>query len=679
MQDFFDRHGKKFIVAVGIVLMLAFLLPSVPQFGSGANATIGTLDGTKVSAGEIKNSLDQLQLLRRIYTRDLTSRDGQMIPALAAAFGKSERVLRQLENEPETWFLLTREAELQGITPSDEALNEALGGVGIQSGPGELTQFDKINPTQQAGFREAMRSLFAVKLAFDHSRAGIVISAPAVKYTMALSQQKIDVRLVEFPVDNTATTQPITDAELQRQFAEFAAVDPGKFDPKTNPHGFGYRVPDRLKIQVIGLPYSELRRVAKAEKTDYAWDVEARKYYLQHQDEFLPPKPDDKLAPASTQTSTTQTSTTQSASAQATSQPASAPVVRPFEMARDEIVNRMIEKSVNDLRANAQAKLLATLQSDYDAWSRTKAASQPAKPDITSYEYVKAVADDIYKQLGVKPDTFSYADRFRSATEFDKLTGVGKARTFDMEAIRRGQYDMPGFGETLMAFARPLLAGEKPGGDAVLFRPGKPIDSEEGSYLYRVVEASPSHPAATLDDVRAQVEKDLKLALGFQKAKATTDQAVATAKTGGLATAAAGKPILTTGPFAARAEEQLAALSFTPELRNEFIPEAYKLLNAPDGKGPPVYGTIAMPRAGKVYLAELTSIVPQWRDAADQASLAHEIGLQLASLDRSQNAMALEEWLSRDQIAARLNYVVASRGRSAPTPAVPVRPNNPFQ
>src|SRR2546423_10180408 len=118
-----------------------------------------------------------------------------------------------------------------------------------------------------------------------------------VQHSLAQDRQSIVVNLVEFNAARYADTlPPTTTQELQAQFEKYADVIKGAVDPKTNPHGFGYKYPNRLKLQYIAVPRGLVRKSVETSPppgTDpnekniaYAWEKEARKYYLQHPDQF---------------------------------------------------------------------------------------------------------------------------------------------------------------------------------------------------------------------------------------------------------------------------------------------------------------------------------------------------------------------------------------------------------
>src|SRR5688500_7803220 len=86
---------------------------------------------------------------------------------------------------------------------------------------------------------------------------------------------------------DAAKAQPITAEQLNAHFDKYADTVAGDASD-ANPFAFGYKYPDRVKLQYVAITRADVRKVVEASKTAYDWEVEARKYHRQNQAEFKP-------------------------------------------------------------------------------------------------------------------------------------------------------------------------------------------------------------------------------------------------------------------------------------------------------------------------------------------------------------------------------------------------------
>jgi hypothetical protein len=247
MFKFLRKYNKWILAVGGTLLLIVFLIPQAIQglsqraaVSGASRATVG--DGEEVSVREWLQVQEEIQFLDRV---------GAGLPGLG------------LLELPEHWYLLVREADQAGlvggpstvpIAPEDlAALSGSLGKrpafiVGTQaklSGVGRL-----LGLYQTAGKFSDRRLRTSAQRLFHAVRAQLVVIEAS---------------------DADSDLEP-TEAELEAQLAEFADVVPGEGEM-----GFGYRLPDRVKIEWLEVSADAVR--AMLEASDALSGVELRRHW----------------------------------------------------------------------------------------------------------------------------------------------------------------------------------------------------------------------------------------------------------------------------------------------------------------------------------------------------------------------------------------------------------------
>src|SRR5207247_1415583 len=87
---------------------------------------------------------------------------------------------------------------------------------------------------------------------YQRASTVIKISDPLRKHSAAQELQSISLNVVDIPAaDFAKNVPPPTTQQLTEQFNKYADFLPGRIDDQKNPHGFGYRYPNRVKLQYI--------------------------------------------------------------------------------------------------------------------------------------------------------------------------------------------------------------------------------------------------------------------------------------------------------------------------------------------------------------------------------------------------------------------------------------------
>ncbi|HLL89751.1 MAG TPA: hypothetical protein VK324_10630, partial [Tepidisphaeraceae bacterium] len=556
----------------------------------------------------------------------------QLLPLLLPGYPSDPQVapapVGVIAAERDAFALLLREAEQMGVVIPDSVVQERMAELAIQVRDEE----------ERALAIRAVRSFLMAQAAFDRLASAAKVSTPVVRRMMDTRLVELRLDAVEFDANAMTPQQPggpataTADAQLQAQFDKYADVAPGQ-PTESNPMGFGYRVPDRVRVQWLAIDPAAVRAAVLAGPPPAgasSWDVAALKYYYSRRDEF----------PAATQPATSPATgaATQAVAAAATTRP-SPEVVR---QALDKVVQPEVDRRVSDITARLQERFAAAYNTAGPTTAQAATTAPAAGPTTVpasgfgSYAFLESAAADVQKQFGVLPASESRTNTWLTLRELNGMPGIGQVSEFGRQAIgvALGGDDAP----RPLQLSRPLKAGDGT------------------TYLFQVVAAEASHKPASLDAVRDQVAADVRRTEPFDAAKAAAEQLLASAKTTGLADAAraAGKQVLNIGPLSQRtAFADVPNYSLAPDARAALVDGALKLLSFPTTapSGHPV-GTIMLPAANKVLVAQVVSARPE-SIGTDE----YRAGLFVTNqLEQAEQQALQQEWFAWPNVTARAQY-----------------------
>ena len=244
MFRFLRKYNKYILTVFGTILMVTFLVPfAFTQFLQQRNpggtewATLGPDGDEKLSAVDLDRAQRELRLLSAI---------GQAVPL----YGKLDR--------PEHWFLLVREAQSAGLVGGAAASRLAQSGNALA----QLTQLSGENP------RFILETL--AKLAGVSSTIGLYMGdtpyAPQIltsRYSdrrfKHLAQDRfhqVTAQIVVLEASAPDEPRAFTEAQLTEQMDKYAEYLPGAGEM-----GFGYRLPDRAKIEWLVVSADSVRAI----------------------------------------------------------------------------------------------------------------------------------------------------------------------------------------------------------------------------------------------------------------------------------------------------------------------------------------------------------------------------------------------------------------------------------
>src|SRR5687767_12937242 len=195
------RFGKVVLVVLGVILMIVFILPAGIQSMGGGNTSVGTLGGEKVPAQDVINA-DGLYQYARLKIR--VPVQGQELPLPSVVFGEYAAIL---EEDPQLFYILLREARENGSSmppePLDELLAELNPSVMVRdpAAPGgerPVPYKDIVGDQTRDDVREVVGALLAVNRSFRRFAEYPRISQPVLDYFMATQAQRVDLKTVVF-------------------------------------------------------------------------------------------------------------------------------------------------------------------------------------------------------------------------------------------------------------------------------------------------------------------------------------------------------------------------------------------------------------------------------------------------------------------------------------------------
>lgn len=652
MYRFFQRNGKKILAVLGVVLMVTFIIPPAAKYGqSGRHGRVAAHIGkTDVYAEELAASREEWTML--------INRLGQNggIQFVLTKLGRG--MASQIVTKPDLFFLLQQEAQKTGVRVNDDMVNTVF--------TNEFPVSMFLQPPQQAILRNAIRHVLELTVLHDRLAGSVKISDPMIVHDSATDWESVRLNIVPIGVGEfkIATTMPTTQ-EVQQQFDLYKNLLPDSPDrPASDPLGFGYEVPNRVKAQYITVPRKAVVEAVRAGKSAYDWEVAAQMYYAEHPEDFVRPAPATQpvtrpaTAPTTQSTIATTTLTTAPSTqpAVAASMPATGPTTRPFAEVKEEILDKITAPDVDKLAADITAAIRQRLETGWQNYDRAGgpatqpavAASQPSAPTTQpsgyeSYAFLEELAGEIQKQFKVLPEVHQMGE-WEDATQLAKEPGVGTAHTPDFRAFP--QYAT----EDAIAF-NPTT---QPGINRLrLFQPSETLsDSSKNNYIFRLTAVSPAH-APDLKEIYARVEEDARTRTAYAAALAEARKLLDDAKKQGLSAAAvaAHRAVTSTGSFRLN-QRFIPNFIAGPNAVDALIGKTRALLEEATPDHPHPVALVEMPGERKVVVVELADVSLD----ANDSELFHDKLRALAVEEMQQVERLAQKWFSYDAVAARLNY-----------------------
>ncbi len=476
----FLRQYNQWILAVGgTLLLITFLMPNAIQRCGRDNGPTDAVfarlaDGGTYTGGDQFTAQQELAVLEPL--RD------QFVTGLGA------------DRSPEHWWLLVREATAAGLVDNISGGKAEVERIAASQeiSVGQLMSLLLSNSrgdSKQETVYRALANLAGVRRLVGLAANVDRLSDRRFKNEIARSMLGVSADLVVLDAKTNAAIAAAvpTDAELEAQFKLYAEAIPGSGET-----GFGYRLPNRVKIEWLMIPKAsvegaiagsaqlstlELKKRFAANPALYGADAAQNPAFATYEATVRQRTKDELI-----------------------------------KQRMDEVSKFVTDESALSLRSVKRTGAFYELPAD---WANTMPSLQ-ALALVLAKEF--SIDLPVYQTSG--------AD-FISAADLAQLPGIGRAST--------SKFGSPLRTDALAGGIREFGAGttQAPFQSAVI---SPPMTSEAGDlYFFRVIASDASKAPAALADVREAVLKDLASVRRYEWLKANQPQLVTEAVATGMA------------------------------------------------------------------------------------------------------------------------------------------------
>lgn len=498
MLKLLTEYKQYVMVGISALLLIVFLAPSaVTQCqhvgGSPSSVWATTASGDQLTLKQLDKCRGEIAVLANLRSLCSAPNMRMMVgsePGLAWVATTNPR-------DPEAWWLLSREAEVAGLVgglSEGQALvteSAPLLGVPPEQVMGVLARDSRLTSAEVSA---TLSKLVGVGRLLEIAAGAPRASDARLRAAGRELLSGVSCDVVPLSAATLAEAIPVPAATPQQLEDQFKA---GKdFLPGTGPKGAGYRIGDAVQVEWLVI---NARDIAKQVDSDPAMSgIELRKEFLRNPMKYALP-----AAPGATQ------------------------VAPEFEavqtQVRDAVRARLVQERVERIAQFTKE------------WNRAAVKDYPSAGGI-----VQLPADWSGKAPSLQDLAAELATRFKLPLPIPGHTGpvsVPVAKLADPSVFIAGASTSE-FGQPLrivdiVAACHELNPDSKlPVQVGVV---GPVLTTLAGDYaIYRIRTAVPSHPPASLDEVRAAVERDVATALRFAELERMAPEILAMAEKGGL-------------------------------------------------------------------------------------------------------------------------------------------------
>lgn len=463
MFKFLRKYNKWILAVGGTLLMIVFLVPQaiegLSQRAGVATANWASVDGEDVSQREAAQMRSEAEIIEKIQRRGLP-----IVPGIGDI------------KTPEHWFLLVREADDTGlvggrvtVSMDDEQLRQAS--ASFQQPPNVV-----IGTQANASGIGRMVTLFGSAAQLSDRR----LRQHARRMFHTVGAQTV---IIEAKADDAGTGAEPTAAEIEAQLEAYADVAPGEGD-----RGFGYRLPDRFKIEWLTIGVDDVRSMI--ENSDDMNGVALRRHWRRTEDEIGIPAVVE-----------------------------GAPVP---DVVREDLLEQLTAEKLDEIAKFASLQLQSRRRNlpDVDGYHELPDDWEARRLALT--ELGQAVQEKFNLPL---PEYEAIGDRWLTLSDLSELGDLATATTT--------KFGTPASLAQLIAASR-----EFDGSVTILTQSGvagPPMTMPDQSIaIYRLTEVDPSRPPSSIDEVREQVVEDLLRLERYEQLLAGKDAVAAAARDNGL-------------------------------------------------------------------------------------------------------------------------------------------------
>ncbi len=504
MLKFFRQYNKWILGIGGSLLMIVFLIqPVMSMFTKDPNSyVLGTYEGGELTRGDLRSADGDMHVLRNFGL--ILDPDG----------GNDN-------NDAKRWALALKDAERLGLHASQMEVEQLKLESGKSDADIELIAA-RINATPSY-IRHAMRNWLIIQqykeliaaqshlpgrqrasfmrqMFLNPQAAGLFeamsygssrMSKPLVEHFLQDQGAQVTGRAVLVSADEyTGDTPKPTAEEVETLFNEYKDALPGR----GKPYAFGYRVPDRVKLEYLVISIDDVRQHVKVNEAD------ALAHYRANQDRYRGEGLDAE--------------------------------VKPYEAVREQVISDLTAQLSLDLVERMAKSAFGLFYEDLR--SIPKKDDYRVIEDIGQLKSMREVTEALAAEYGLQPEVRLANDgAWVSARELIDLPGIGFSRLADNERV-----DLTAFvlstKELEPASDNPLLPRRLQVGLA-----SAPMMDQFGSrYIFRLTDAQPTRVPESVDEVRDQVEQDAWRLAAYKRLLAESDSWLTEAVDSGMSAVA---------------------------------------------------------------------------------------------------------------------------------------------
>jgi len=334
LVKWFRKNNTKIMAVVVIVLMVGFIggsaLTSLLQGSRGLKDTVATVAGKKITNQDLIQARRELELLRMLRADDLLRAQDLIGVLLAELLFSADRggspdlinrvkqtIRRNLYDISDKqindlyrrsvpphvhWWCLREEARRAGIGVSNTQVGQLLG----QAVPqlfGGRTYSQLVGPLISEQRIPEEQILATVGQLLSVLQYGQImcstegLTSRQILHAASIEAESVDVEFVEFDTGvfaDPCAPEP-SEEDITRHFGKYKAFFSGDVSEE-NPYGFGYKLPDRVRLEYVAVKLDDVRGIITPPTQDEAGDYYNRRK-AQLFTENVPSDPNDPNSP----------------------------------------------------------------------------------------------------------------------------------------------------------------------------------------------------------------------------------------------------------------------------------------------------------------------------------------------------------------------------------------------
>ncbi|TVQ56334.1 MAG: hypothetical protein EA377_02350 [Phycisphaerales bacterium] len=453
MFKFLRKYNKWILAVGGTLLMIVFL---IPQAIEGLAHSAGAERATRATIGE-----DNTRIRNAVWSE--VNREMDFIRR-RERFEPFFPELGRIENVGH-WYLLSLEAERAGLVPasgsigiSREEIEAAAAGTGLSPRIIERT----------------FAKLFGVERLIESYLTAGESSDRRVRHFASRILHEVDTEYFVINASSEGVDFEPSDQQLREQLERYGKVDPGEGD-----HGFGYRLPHRVKLEWITISADAIREML-LDSEDMS-RVEQRIHWKRNPDGNLP-----QFVEGATEVP---------------------------EEVRQDLLARLMERRVEEIARYARDQLRASQRglSQVDGYY--------VLPDDWSEQQLEfpELAERVRTRFDIElPAYRAIGDRWLTLDELDELNGIADGETTRFGSEPLGLRELVQSARQLDGSAMVQIQRDIAGPPLV--------DLEQNIYLFRITDVDPRRAPQNVDEVREQLVRDLRRLEHFRRLSEQTSE-----------------------------------------------------------------------------------------------------------------------------------------------------------